>query len=75
MSQHKFKIGDDVDYFPAKLSMPAASRRYRIIRRLPPDAGEYMYRIKSDAEQFERVVRERELSEASLLSDRAAHSS
>lgn len=66
VSQHKFKVGDDVNYSPAKLSVRPASRRYRIVRCLPEDAGEFLYRIKSHAEHFERVVRERELSDAAL---------
>lgn len=62
MSQHKFKIGQDVNFTPAKLSMPASSRSYKVIRRLPLEGGEYTYRIKSAAELFERVARESEIA-------------
>jgi hypothetical protein len=61
MSQHKFKVGQEVSFSPAKLSMPASSRSYKIIRHLPREGGEYTYRIKSAAEQFERVARESEI--------------
>jgi len=60
-SQHKYKIGQEVSFSPAKLSMPASSRSYKIVRRLPREGGEYMYRIKSAAELFERVARESEI--------------
>ncbi len=65
MPQHKFKIGQEVNFFPAKLSMPASSRNYKIVRRLPREGGEFMYRIKSAAEVFERVARESEIYRAS----------
>lgn len=60
-TQPKFKIGQEVSYSPAKLSMPAPSRSYKIIRPLPREGGEFMYRIKSAGEVFERVARESEI--------------
>ena len=60
-SQHKYKIGQEVSFSPTKLSMPA-SRSYKIVRRLPPEGGEFTYRIKSAAELFERVARESEIA-------------
>jgi len=65
MSQHKFKIGQEVSFLPAKLSMPATSRIYKVIRHLPGEGGELTYRIKSQSEQFERVARESEISRRS----------
>ncbi len=60
MAQHKFKVGQDVDYTPGK-NVVAASR-YRVVRRLPIEHGELTYRIKSPIELFERVVRESEIA-------------
>lgn len=51
-----------MNFSPAKLSMPSASSRYKIVRRLPREGGELMYRIKSATELFERVARESEIS-------------
>lgn len=65
MVQHKFKIGQEVTFSPAKLSMPASSRSYKVVRRLPREGGEFMYRIKSAAELFERVARESEIKRPS----------
>lgn len=59
--QHKFIVGQEVSFSPGKRSMSASSRSYKIIRRLPIEGGEVMYRIKSAAEQFERVARESEI--------------
>lgn len=62
MAQHKFKVGQDVDYTPGK--HVAAASRYRVVRRLPIEQGELTYRIKSPIELFERVVRESEIAAA-----------
>lgn len=61
MPPHKFKVGQEVFFHPAKLSMPALSHRYKILRQLPVEGGELTYRIKAAVEQFERVARESEL--------------
>jgi hypothetical protein len=42
--------------------MSAASRDYKIVIALPAQDGQNQYRIKSSAENFERVARESELS-------------
>jgi len=61
MSHHKFKIGQEVSFSPGKLSMPSSSKSFKITRHLPREGGEFTYRIKSAAEQFERVARESEI--------------
>jgi hypothetical protein len=72
-AQHKFRIGQEVSFSPAKLSLPSSSRSYKIVRRLPREGGEFMYRIKSAAELFERVARESEIKK--LSSSAGAHDS
>ena len=62
MTQHKFKVGQAVDYDPGRLGMRASSREYRVVRQLPPEGSDLLYRIKSVGETFERVVKEHELS-------------
>jgi hypothetical protein len=65
MSQHKFKIGQVVDYKPGSLGVRASSREsreYKIVRLLPPEGVDLLYRIKSVGETFERVAKEHELS-------------
>jgi hypothetical protein len=38
-----------------------ASGSYRVVRLLPPDGGDYQYRIKSTGEAYERVAKESQL--------------
>jgi len=61
MSQHKFRVGQLVDYNPGRLGMSASARQYKILRLLPAEGGDLLYRIKSIGEAFERVAKEREL--------------
>jgi hypothetical protein len=62
MSQHKFKVGQVVDYDPGRMGVRASSREYKVVRLLPPEGTDLLYRIKSVGETFERVAKERELS-------------
>jgi hypothetical protein len=62
MSLHKFKVGQLVDYNPNRLGMPASSRGYEILRLLPLEGVDLLYRIKSPGETFERVAKEQDLS-------------
>lgn len=62
MPHHKYKVGQEVYFHPAKFGVPAASQKYKILRRLPSEGGEVTYRIKAAAEQFERVAKESELT-------------
>jgi hypothetical protein len=66
MAQHKFKVGQFVDYRPGRLSSALlASSRYKILRLLPAEGSDLLYRIKSADETFERVAREHELAQRS----------
>jgi hypothetical protein len=63
MAQHKFKVGQFVDYTPGRLTGPLlASSRYKILRLLPAEGNDPLYRIKAADEAFERVAREHELA-------------
>ncbi len=50
-----------VDFMPTNRAVPASVRSYRVLRVLPNEGGEQLYRIKTIAEAFERVARESEL--------------
>jgi hypothetical protein len=64
MAQHRFKIGQFVDYGPGRLSGALmASSRYKILRLLPAEGSDLLYRIKSADETFERVAKEHELAQ------------
>jgi len=62
MTRHKFKIGQPVEFAPARPGMPTAGRQYEIVRLLPVESGEFLYRVKSKGETFDRVAKESELS-------------
>ncbi len=62
MSQHKFKVGQTVDYNPGRLGMSSSAREYKVLRLLPAEGTDLLYRIKSIGESFERVAKEHELS-------------
>lgn len=66
MSNHKFKIGQTVEFNPSRLGVPASSRDYKIVRLLPAEGADLQYRIKSPAEAFERVANERDLARRRL---------
>lgn len=62
MSQHRYRVGQLVDFNPGRLGMRASGRAYKIVRLLPAEGGDLLYRIKSDGEAFERIAKERELA-------------
>ena len=62
MAIHKFKLNQTVTFTPAKMAMQATSREYKIVRLLPPEDGQNLYRIKGISETFERMARESDLS-------------
>ena len=67
MADAKFKVGQMVDFSPNRSAVPASGREYKIVRLLPDEGGQRQYRIKTIAEQFERVAKESELSRRSQL--------
>jgi len=62
MAYHRFKVGQLVEFSPDRPAMSTAGRQYEIVRLLPAEAGEFLYRVKSKGETFERVAKESELS-------------
>ena len=63
ISSHKFRVGETVDFKPGRMGFPAASRQCTIVRQLPTESGDLLYRVKCAAEAFERVVSEVQLAE------------
>jgi hypothetical protein len=63
MSAHKFKIGQGLSFVPRRITaLGPVNNPCKVIRLLPAEADEPQYRIKCMNENFERVVREGELS-------------
>ncbi|MBX9684966.1 MAG: hypothetical protein K2X41_14380 [Hyphomicrobium sp.] len=64
MANAKFKVGQMVDFNPARATVPASIREYKILRLMPHEGGgERQYRIKTIAELFERIAKESELTQ------------
>ena len=60
---HRFSVGQRVRLRLGFGGLPASGGAFKIIRALPIErAGEVRYRIKSEAEQFERVADEANLT-------------
>jgi hypothetical protein len=62
MTEHKFKVGQLVDYSPGRMGFPASARSCKILRLLPAEDGQPQYRIKCPSENVERVAKESTLS-------------
>ena len=61
--KHRFSAGQRVRLRSAQGALPASSAAFKIIRALPIErTGEVRYRIKSEAESFERVADEANLT-------------
>jgi hypothetical protein len=65
---HKFIVGQSVHYTGGPFGSANPNNVYTVTQLLPPEGGDFQYRIKSAAEQHERVAKESRL-------DRAAGSS
>jgi hypothetical protein len=62
MPDHKFGVGQQVNYHPSRI-VGAPRGVYTITGRLPQDDdGQYEYRIKLLSELHERIAKENELS-------------
>ena len=63
LMKHRFATGQRVRLRPSHTAFPAGSGSFKIIAPLPIErSGEIRYRIKSEAENFERVADESNLS-------------
>jgi hypothetical protein len=62
VDQHKFKVGQSVSFASGPFGRGDTSRSFKVMQLLPPEGGEYHYRIKSAGELHERAVKESQLS-------------
>jgi hypothetical protein len=67
VSNHKFKIGQSVNYTSGPFGAASVSGVYKITRLLPPEGDDFQYKIKSAAEPpHERVAKESQLDHADM---------
>ena len=62
MADHKFTVGQSVQFSPAAIDTAAARGNYTIVRLLPSETRDLQYRVKSATDGHERVVRESQLA-------------
>ena len=61
MSDHKFKVGQMVSYLSGFRGHGPRSDVFKIMQCLPPQGGDYQYRIRGIDEPHDRVAKESEL--------------
>jgi hypothetical protein len=62
MSTHRYTIGQTVRFSPDRNQGTTSGGRFKIVRLLPEAASVLQYRVKSQADGHERVVREDQLA-------------
>ena len=60
MAMHKFAVGQALHFSPGLGGDNKGKGRYKVVRQLPETGGIFQYRIKSETDGQERVVREDE---------------
>ena len=58
---HRFAVGKMVRLSEMTRSRSAASGPYEVLAHLPEREGELQYRIKSEQEPYQRIIKENEL--------------
>jgi hypothetical protein len=61
MNNHKFKVGQTVNYTPRFIGTVNADAIFKIRQLLTPEDDEFQYRIRSASEPYERVAKESQL--------------
>ena len=61
MSEHKYKVGQAVEFFPERGVEHTAKGRFKIVRLLLDESNAPRYRIKHEVDGHERMVGESEL--------------
>ena len=61
MSEHKYRVGQAVEFFPERGVEHTAKGRFKIVRLLLGERNAPLYRIKHEVDGHERMVDESEL--------------
>jgi hypothetical protein len=61
MSQHKFAVGQMVDFLPGPGDANVPRGKYQVQRLLPSETRDLQYRVKHAVDGHERVVLESQL--------------
>ena len=58
MATHKFSLGQTLNFSPGLGEDSRSKGRYKVVRQLPETGNIFQYRIKSEMDGQERIVRE-----------------
>jgi hypothetical protein len=61
MLEHKYRVGQAVEFFPDRGVEHTSKGRYKIVRQLLGEGNSPRYRIKNETDGQERMVGESEL--------------
>lgn len=61
MAPHKFTVGQNVEFLPGPADGNVPRGTYTITRALPGDDYDRTYRVRSNHDGHERIVREKQL--------------
>ena len=62
MSNHKFTVGQQLDFLPGPRDGNVPRGKYKVQRLLPSETKDPQYRVKCDTDGHERVVSETQLA-------------
>ena len=62
MAARKFAVGQTVRFSPDRVQLRSARGQFKVLRLLPEDASIFQYRVNSEADGHERIVREDQLA-------------
>jgi hypothetical protein len=62
MTAHKYSVGQSVRFLPDRLQLNSGKGSFKIVGLLPETASVFQYRVKSQLDGHERVVREDQLT-------------
>jgi hypothetical protein len=68
---HKFTVGQEVEFLPGRLDFHVPRGIYTIVRQLPMESNDYLYRVKNVRDGHERVMRESQLTAWSVQRESA----
>jgi hypothetical protein len=58
---HKYTVGQTVQYTAGAFGRSRTSGSFQVVKLLPTEGDENLYRIKSEGEPYERVAKESQL--------------
>jgi hypothetical protein len=65
MVMHKFAVGQTLQFSPSLGEDSRRKGRYKVVRHLPESGNMLQYRIRSESDGHERVVREDQIERRS----------